>query len=100
MLVAARRLSLVAVLGLLIAVAFFTVGTGSRARRLQELQLRGSRAWAQRLRCMDLVAPRHVESSPKPGNEPVSPALADLVSAGCVTASLVSIHWIPVAPQV
>ena len=60
MLVAARRLSLVAVLGLLIAVAFFTVGTGSRARRLQELQLRGSRAWAQRLRCMDLVAPRHV----------------------------------------
>ena len=39
------------------------LSTGSRSHWLQHLQLLGSRAQAQQLRCMGLVAPWHVGSS-------------------------------------
>ena len=44
--------------------------TGSRARRLQQLQLPGSRAQAQLLWCMGLVDPRHVVIFPDQGSNP------------------------------
>ena len=56
-------LSLVAGGRLLIAVASLVVEHRLRAEGLQQLQLPGSREWAQELRCMGLVALQHMRSS-------------------------------------
>ena len=53
-----RSYSVIVVCGLLLLLR-----TDSRMHRLQQLQLPGSRAQAQQLWCMGLVAPWHVESS-------------------------------------
>ena len=73
--------SLVAVMGLHVALASPIAGTGSRqlisscGARVQSLQLPGSRAQAQSLQHVDSVALQHVGFSP-PGIKLVSPALA------------------------
>ena len=68
---------------LLPAVACLAASTGSRALRLQQLQLTGSRAQAQELWHTSLVAPRCVGSA-GPGIEPWSIYLSIYLRAPCI----------------
>ena len=52
-------------------------GLSSCSTQAQQLWLTGSRAQAQQLWHTDLVAPQHVGDLPRPGIEPLSPALED-----------------------
>ena len=60
---------------LLTAVASHVAGTGSRAHRLQQLQLLGSRAQAQQLWHIGLI-PMACGDLPRSGIKPMSSALA------------------------